>query len=1682
MEEVCLEKQEGEGDAFRFCAAELSQTDGDRDRDGDARESIGAAPSAAEAVAVGVPADDLLSFAETMISCPEEDGDLLSMGFADGFSEPPAAAAAAAEVVASTVDISRQFELMEKGEGDEGDDLWGIMEAVDMSPEGDAYGMDDEWLCLLADSASAGVEDEQRSSLVPLTNPLDSGTEDKPMDIEGEGGDLRSEGFVGSHLVNNASLLTAASGSSLCSSLPSRDSCLGICIPVDPAPSRVIDGDVLYDGSGARTVSPAGIAPQPVRVVGGGGDAAPLNPPPDVSSAPVKFPPSPSLVPHATVDGLRFDGDPKGATATAAGKGGTSAVRSSTAEAQNCKLSTDSAEARNCKILTDCVERPVPVISPPEQPLYGSDSSSRHERDCSEAEENALSGRAESPRECSQIARKTNADDALVDERMGDAAAADGSKNSSLEAVHLVASDKSAPDPRSSGSDFLSTAALASDLTCAQSSMETAAQSSMVIATSRHLLAPSDGGTSQSPAVEQGRVAAFQGGLGAHSFSPCMLPDSAAAAPRWSMTRAAAACTGELVDTASPRSGRSVACALPPAAGASPQSPPAQDTSGKDAMVRRGDGAAGGGEKTTAQGLPGKFPPSETSAAGSGDGFVNDTRIRAPLATKATSAKSGRGGGAQGAGYGMAKRSNDLSAAAAGGGERRTSPASSERNASSPETCRSGGGSAVGATSSLCSRDSGAGDDSGNDEQQFSAHGDERHAGPWQERECSRGIGLDRDQQQLEQQQQQQQEQQQQQHQQQREDRRSSSSSSTSVLNPSSPEGGEGVGQGEIATAMVDYNDGGGGGENSDEGVKSANGEADKKQARLLRNRESAQLSRQRKKVYVDDLENRLRTMAATIAELNATIAHLTADNVALRRQLGYFYPAPPGGGAPPAGIAAAGGPIIAGGGVGSMCGAAQVAHMYGGSGAPMMLPRHPGVMPPLGVASMFGHGGQAPPIPIPRWPSHRAAAAASAAATGSKKQKGKRSASREAEKEASTSASAATATAAAPTSDREKKRTKRDSRAVLTLSLFCFVLVFVPFGGLWDWSPLSPFAALPESRGGTYIPPGGRGGGGVGVGSEHDGGRILVDSGGGGGGRPPGGRVLMGLGEESGPGDPPGDRREEGEGRQDEGGEMWRRGNATILQPPVPLERAMFLSGGHSPTVKPSSSSARDAAEKESLLILNRTVIGRNTEIVPASLIVPRGHEIVRVYGNLIIQSVMAGDKAAWGHREGNGEAKGGGGREGGGMPGNAMSDTDRHQLKAMASLSINGGGDGGAVAMNYPTSGNALPASASERSGQGQSSAGGRPVAPGQLGSSSGSGLKGGEERRGQASSRRHHHHLDHYPSHHHHYENTWIFGPGGLSGPVLTSGVCTELFQFETSSSSIVPDVVVGTSTEEEEAGQGGAGAGGSGTISWKKAMEGRVAAMAATEAARRAAAVGSGGSVRMPTTGTIEKAEAGNGDDLNLTEAMGQTQGKHGYYDYGRKGGRCVKDKRVKPLPSASAGVNATAVAMEKVANGGRRANGSQYEDRCTREDALADVRVGARSRGGGEVGVNGSDRRSMEGEEDPTGRSFGYGGSRTDKSLPSTMVVSVLLPSMQPGEDSAAGGGRGGGGSSTGKNGGSGSGPGKLTQIFVVVLVNSVKYVTYSCLLPTLSATAAAMAGPTAAAGAAAAAAAGAGVL
>lgn len=67
-----------------------------------------------------------------------------------------------------------------------------------------------------------------------------------------------------------------------------------------------------------------------------------------------------------------------------------------------------------------------------------------------------------------------------------------------------------------------------------------------------------------------------------------------------------------------------------------------------------------------------------------------------------------------------------------------------------------------------------------------------------------------------------------------------------------------------------------------------------RRRARLVRNRESAQLSRQRKKHYVEELEDKVRSMHSTITDLNNKIAYFMAENTCLRQQLGSPMVPPP--------------------------------------------------------------------------------------------------------------------------------------------------------------------------------------------------------------------------------------------------------------------------------------------------------------------------------------------------------------------------------------------------------------------------------------------------------------------------------------------------------------------------------------------------------------------------------------------------------------------------------------------------------------------------------------------------------------------------------------------------------------------------------------------------------------------
>ncbi|XP_076913779.1 bZIP transcription factor 17-like [Bidens hawaiensis] len=110
----------------------------------------------------------------------------------------------------------------------------------------------------------------------------------------------------------------------------------------------------------------------------------------------------------------------------------------------------------------------------------------------------------------------------------------------------------------------------------------------------------------------------------------------------------------------------------------------------------------------------------------------------------------------------------------------------------------------------------------------------------------------------------------------------------------------------------------------------------DKKKARLIRNRESAQLSRQRKKQYVEELEDKVKAMHATIQDLNARVSYFAAENATLKQQM----------------VAGAGG---------GMC------------SPPVTYPPHP-AMAPVGYPWMQyppyvvkSHGSQVPLLPIPK-------------------------------------------------------------------------------------------------------------------------------------------------------------------------------------------------------------------------------------------------------------------------------------------------------------------------------------------------------------------------------------------------------------------------------------------------------------------------------------------------------------------------------------------------------------------------------------------------------------------------------------------------------------------------------------------------------------------------------------------
>ncbi|GAQ85622.1 basic region leucin zipper [Klebsormidium nitens] len=219
-------------------------------------------------------------------------------------------------------------------------------------------------------------------------------------------------------------------------------------------------------------------------------------------------------------------------------------------------------------------------------------------------------------------------------------------------------------------------------------------------------------------------------------------------------------------------------------------------------------------------------------------------------------------------------------------------------------------------------------------------------------------------------------------------------------------------------------------------------GDVEKLQERLMRNRESAQLSRQRKKAYMEEMASRIRSLSTTVSELNTTIAHLSAENASLRHQLAFYLPP---GTAPP--LPAVGPPYMAQTVPG-------MRPLYPAPG-PIAYGGYPGVMRP----------GYAPPVPIPRLSVQSAASA--------KKATTKRG----------TSAKSKAKDAPDGTKQPASKRMKLPGKAaagISAMALFCFAMVIAPAS--WHTSELTT---------GTAVQPAGFEG--FGVPGLKAGGRVLM-------------------------------------------------------------------------------------------------------------------------------------------------------------------------------------------------------------------------------------------------------------------------------------------------------------------------------------------------------------------------------------------------------------------------------------------------------------------------------------------------------------------------------------------------------------------------------------------------------------
>eukprot|EP00850_Spirogloea_muscicola_P021152 SM000239S08057 [mRNA] locus=s239:189070:193085:+ [translate_table: standard] len=378
----------------------------------------------------------------------------------------------------------------------------------------------------------------------------------------------------------------------------------------------------------------------------------------------------------------------------------------------------------------------------------------------------------------------------------------------------------------------------------------------------------------------------------------------------------------------------------------------------------------------------------------------------------------------------------------------------------------------------------------------------------------------------------------------------------------------------------------------------------DKRLARLQRNRESAQLSRQRKKYYMDELEGRLKAMQTSVAELTATVTHLTSENMGLKRQLAYFYQAAGGPGGRPV------------------------------PGPPLMpMPRGPPFSAML--AGRLLPGQAPPPVPIPRLKTQRSGTAAARKAKAAS---------------AVPNGAEAQSVASGEKGNRGTKRLRAaEGATVAMLSLFCFAMFLSPKAPR-EWLLPRQSTALVGGWEEAW------GSGGEGLAGEE---AVLVLDGSPTVSSKAGARVLMGFVDDF----DAVNATSSGQQWQSSAAVLAGTGNAPQGDSCAGCERLHVKLGAKLGVFRATENTVNSTSH---VLELNAT------QPVPASLMVPRSNGLVQIDGSLIIQAVMAGDKAAKALVQRKEHQLGTDGRSR-----RPLRVVEMQKLKAQAMVAIEGSGD---------------------------------------------------------------------------------------------------------------------------------------------------------------------------------------------------------------------------------------------------------------------------------------------------------------------------------------------------------------------------------------------------------------------